>query len=446
MKKGLRNSVIAMIEKTHFRIFKYNLSEDMKIFLGNMSYAGISSVITAVMLGILQIVAVRALGPVEYGKVSLVFTVANFVPYLMFMGIHSGLSKYLPEKDPPGQQGIIITTSMLGILFFTCLTLTVSYLARNYISEMLNFDMAVYSVGIIYCVFTVFKTSTESILRGLLKFKTQAILDVSYTSIAFLIFFVMYLLGYGGSYIAYICSFSAGLLIYSVSVLVWHKQYLRISFWKISKFKTLLSYGIYSVIGSIALFVLWGSDRFFISKYLDLQSVGIYSVYYGASLIILGRFSSILIKVLFPTASGRPDKAEINKSLSKLMFIGFIPLFLLNFGIMLIMLRIYGNQYPFNLTWVILFSINAILYTYINSRGTLLVSQGVKGYAFYSFWSTCMAIFAFILYLAMIPPFGITGAIIAVIIVSFIFFIGLSYYTHNLFLREKKMSSSKLYM
>jgi O-antigen/teichoic acid export membrane protein len=98
MKRGLRNIIIDTVEKTHFRIFKYTISADMKIFLSNMSYAGISSVITAFMLGILQIVAVRVLGPVEYGKVSLVFTIANFVPYLMFMGIHSGLSKYLPEK------------------------------------------------------------------------------------------------------------------------------------------------------------------------------------------------------------------------------------------------------------------------------------------------------------------------------------------------------------
>lgn len=445
MKIHFKKRVINIVEKTHFRIFKYNISEDMKIFLSNMSYAGISSVITAVLLGILQIVAVRALGPVEYGKVSLVFTVANFVPYLMFMGLHAGLSKYLPENGPPNQKGIIITTSMLGILFFTCLTLAIAYFARNYVSELLNFNMTIYSVGVIYCIFTVFKTATESILRGLLKFKTQAILDVIYTSIAFLIFFVIYLLGYGKSYIFYVYSFSAGLLVYGVAVLVWYRRYLRISFFKIHIFKTLLSYGIYSVIGSIALFILWGSDRFFISRYLDIKSVGIYSVYYGASLIILGRFSSIFIKVLFPTASGRPDKAEINRSLGKLMLIAFLPLFLFNFVLMRIMLFIYGDQYPLNVGWIVLFSINAILYTYINSRGTLLVSQGIKGHAFYSFWSTCMAIFAFILYLMMIPRLGITGAIIAVIIVSFVFFVGLSYYSQKIFAREKSSSSFNTY-
>jgi len=354
------------------------------------------------------------------------------------------LSKYLPGDSSPEHKGIIITSSMLGMLFFTCLTLIAAYFASNYVSGILNFDKEIYSVGVVYCVFVVFKTATESILKGLLRFKTQAILDVIYTSVAFIIFFTIYLFGYSNSYLVYICSFSAGLFIYGISVLSRHKKYLRISFWKIEVFKILLSYGIYSVIGSIALFILWGSDRFFINKYLDIKSVGVYSVYYGASLIVLGRLSSIFIKVLFPTASGRTDKAEINRRLGKLMLIGFLPLLLVNFVLMYIMLLVYGDQYPLNIEWIILFSINAILYTYINSRGTLLVSQGVRGHAFYSFWSTCMAIFAFILYLLMIPSFGITGAIVSVIIVSFVFFVGLSYHSKKLFMLEKGLSLFKL--
>lgn len=437
MKFYLLDKILELAEKLHFRLFKYKLSLDMKTFLGNMGYAGLSSVITALLLGVLQIVAVRALGPTEYGKVTLVFTVANFMPYFMFMGLQAGLSKYLAEKNPENQKGMIVTTSLSGIFFFTAITVVLAYAARNYVPGVIGFSLSIYGIGVIYSVVTVFKTATECVLRGLLKFKTQAKLDIVYTSVAFVAFFLLYISPLKTSYITYIASFAVGLLTYAFTVLFKNRHYIKWHFFDINTFKTLLSYGVYSVIASFALFILWGSDRFFINKYLDIKSVGVYSVYYGTSLIVLGRFSSIFIKVLFPTASGMSDKLEMNKKLGKLMLFGILPLFILNFGMMSLMLLIYGNQYPFNPIWIGLFSLNAILYTYINSRGTLLVSQGMRGNAFYSFWSSFMAVLAFFLYLLMIPSFGLTGAILAVIVVSFVFFTGLSYYTKNLFEKEK---------
>jgi len=429
MTKSVKIIMFNFLAKIHFPFLKYELSTEMKSFVGNMGYAGISSLISGAMLAIVQILAVRSLGPTEYGKVSLVFALANFLPYFMFMGLQSGLVKYLPEKKEVNQKGIIITTSLLGILLFTCLSLVVAIFLRNFILNLFDLTLSIFYVSLIYSTFTVLKTATESILKGLLNFKMQAILDIAYTGVAAVFFILLYLLGYGNSYLIYILAFVLGLLIYVSIVLIKYKRFIKFYFWNYDSFKSLLSYGFFSVLGSVALFVLWGSDRFFLNKFLDVKSVGIYSVYYGTSLIVLGRFSSILLKVLFPTASGRTDKCEINKRLGKLMLIGFLPILVANCALMYIMMLIYGKEYPLKPDWILLFSVNAILYTYIGARGVLVVSQGVKGYAYYSTWSIIMAVLAFMLYLLAIPTFGVIGAIITVTLVSLIFFVGLSIYS-----------------
>ncbi|MEX1997132.1 MAG: oligosaccharide flippase family protein [Candidatus Andersenbacteria bacterium] len=432
MKQVFTDWVWRVGDKVNRRLYKHDLTADMRGFVSNLGYVGLSSIVSGLLFAVVQILAVRALGPAEYGRAALVFAVANVLPYPMFFGLQASVIKYLPEKRSTTERRRTITTFAGGTLFFSALTLVVAYFVRNQVTEILSLSSAVYTIALFYCIVTVFKTGMECVLRGLLKFKLQAALDIVYATVGAMIFLALYAAGAGTTYTDYIGALAGGLLAYAAAVLLTHWHYFKPSSWDTVALKQMLSYGAFSVLGSVALFILWGSDRFFLNRYLDVESVGIYSVYYGASLIVLGRVSSVFIKVFLPTASSRSDKLEINRRLNRLMFTGFIPLLLLNGLAMYITVLLYGDEYPMKFLWILLFSVNAILYTFVNVRGALVVAQGVRGHTFYSYWAVCMAALAFLLYLIMIPLLEVTGAIMAVMLVSFVFFVGLSGYAKRL--------------
>ncbi|OGL80299.1 hypothetical protein A3H10_03530 [Candidatus Uhrbacteria bacterium RIFCSPLOWO2_12_FULL_46_10] len=423
-----------IINRAHVFVFGKDIGSDMVRFVRNMSYMGLGAIVSGVILFVVQVVAVRVLGPEEYGKVALVFTAANFLPLFMLMGLQASVIKYLPEyKEQQNIQTMVISTGVAGGIFFMGIFAILFVVARDMMARLFDIPFGIVTIAIVYSVFTAVKLGAESILKGMLQFRTQAVMDVLYSVITFFVFFGLFLSKrLMLTFVDYLITFSVGLLVYALTVFMRNKQYIRVSSFDRKTLKTLLHYGFYSIVGSISLFILWGSDRFFLNKFLDIRSVGIYAVYYGASLMILGRFISVFMKVFLPTASSSQDKAGLDRKLNRLMKVTFFPLFLFNAFIIYILLLIYGKDYPVDVVWIFLFAFNAILYTFINAKGSLLVSEGVRGQRFYSVWSVSMAFLVFILNLFMIPAFGIAGAILSVIIVSLLFLIGLSLYSRRI--------------
>ena len=75
----MKNKLVNIIEKIHFLIFRHNMSLEMKKFLSNLSWSFSIGIIVMPLTMLVTTLAGRFMGPVEYGKYSLLVIINQFL-------------------------------------------------------------------------------------------------------------------------------------------------------------------------------------------------------------------------------------------------------------------------------------------------------------------------------------------------------------------------------
>jgi O-antigen/teichoic acid export membrane protein len=187
---------------------------------------------------------------------------------------------------------------------------------------------------------------------------------------------------------------------------------------------TLTKYGAFGLIGGASSAFYLNIDKILINRYMTLADVGIYKAYYFAFINNVIMFVGIFITVFFPTASKYKDKRTIFKRINRIIpyiiTIGFPVLMVLG----IIILKLYGPQYPLDVRLVILFSIAGICISIDSTYAWLMSAVGIKGIKIVSVAAVIVAVVNILLNLWLIPLIGIEGGAIAIII-SYLFSIGI---------------------
>lgn len=432
MIEQLKMFTLKFLNFFHLLIFKTEMGEITKNFVKNISYTTLGSIGYTFFLFFVNIAAVRVLGPEEYGKYILILSVMGFLEIPMFLGLSSSLMKYLPEADDEKNKLAVIATSF-WIIFISTVISTLSFLLfKNFFASLFGLPVALFIFAILYSVINVFQLTINSVLRGLHEFKKMAILQVVFAASIFVSFFTLLIYSGDKTFRLYVWSIVIGSVIYSLYYLITnYKKFSLFNFDK-NKLKILLNYGLLTVLNLISWFFISNTDRFFINKFISTSAVGIYAVYTGASMIIISKGLSPFLGVFFPTVSGMNNKLEINSKLNKLIKVGVIPFFAVNFILMYLMFLIYGNKYPVNFVWFLFFSISAILYAVAQVKWNLIFSQGTAALKTYAWCSLAGAVFSLVLNYVFIRRFGIAGALGASIFVSLFFLLTASVYLYKL--------------
>jgi O-antigen/teichoic acid export membrane protein len=162
-------------------------------------------------------------------------------------------------------------------------------------------------------------------------------------------------------------------------------------------------------------------DKLLINKYMSVSSVGIYLAYYMASMTVPEYLFRIFHSVFFPTVSKYEDKdkiyRKINKSIPYVSGWGFLFIFLGEF----VILKLYGNKYPLDPLWMILFAVASICPFISGIYSWLLVSVGEHGARINAFSTVFIALVNIGLNIIFIPSMGIIGATISRIIGSIVY-------------------------
>ena len=104
------------------------------------------------------------------------------------------------------------------------------------------------------------------------------------------------------------------------------------------------------------------------------------------------------------------------------MKIFFLPLLLVNGLVMYLMLLLYGKDYPINFGWMTVFSLNALLYSLVHIKWSMIITEGTDGLKVYAWHSLAGAIISLGLNIFLIKEFGIIGAAFAAI-VTYVYFL-----------------------
>ena len=380
-----------LVKLVYQRVFHEEMSADVQTFLKNVLYVSIGSIISAVFVIIFTILGGRILGPIEYGKFSLIQTVASFLLIPMLLGFATAMLKYSSEKnDFQRQSAIIITTSTL-VLLLTTVCIIIFIIFTPWLSKLFAIPMELFHLAIILAVILGFYTIVTSALRGLNMMKEYSIFQIVYGSIMLFSFFIFIIdrrptfgaMFYPMLITCFICTLAI--------IVIYIRKFKRWNF-ESSLVGHLSKYALFSAIGGISVTLYSNVDTIMISRYLNIKDVGIYNAYTTVSIGGTSILFSMFIAVFFPTISRYEKKGIIFKRTNKI--IPYIIILGVPFMIMceFITLKFYGNKYPVDWIWVILASVASIAVVIEGLYTWILNSVGSAGAKISALGAICIAV------------------------------------------------------
>ncbi len=409
------DKLFALINFVYRAIFHEEVSSEVEKFIKNLSYVGIGTITASVFSFSYNILAGRWLGPSEYGTFTLVQSVAMFLYIPMLLGFHTAMVKYNAEKIDFLRQRSIISTTYILVLLFTVISLLVYFIFSQEIMAIFSISSELFYFAVFFAVLFVFYTLAKEALRSLHMIQVYSRLMPVQSAILLLTFLIFVFVFKELSFRSPLYSM---LLAYGVTggiILAFLRRYLRPEFSKEWAHR-LHRYSIYSLMGGVSSVLYSNIDKIAINTYMSVSSVGVYWAYNYSFTTLILLLSSIFVTVFFPIASMCPNKEILFKRINKIVILLIMLGWPLAASTGYVILKLYGEGYPFDLSFALLFATVGICISVDNLYGQLLNSVGVKGARITSFGAVVLALVNVSLNLLFIPRIGLIGAVIATII------------------------------
>jgi O-antigen/teichoic acid export membrane protein len=349
MSEIIKQKLISITEKIHFRIFRQAMSEEMRNFLGHLSWSFLGGGIAAAVMMIINIGAGRLMGPIEYGKYGLVLAIGQIfmIPILFGLDI-SGVRLISKEKDE--EQKIKNISSIFYCILFSSLVFILIFLIfHNFVSEKFNVNSTILSIAALYAIITSLRAIADIFARGFFLFKKQffaRIFELGTTTVLFSLFFFYYV---KRNYIFYMLALLGGSLVFFFLLL---KRYLvRMTRFDYQSLKKQISYSSIFMLDTTLATVFNSLNTLLIAKYLGVLELGIYMAYITASTGMVMQVTQMFINVFFPSVAKVFSKSIIIK-LERLVRIFFIPGFIVISGIIFIIIKLFGKSYGISLAYI----------------------------------------------------------------------------------------------
>ena len=391
-----KKKLVNIISKFHLCIFGYTMSDKMIVFLHGLSWSFFGGVISAGIIFIVQVFAARWLGPEQFGKYTLVSSIATFFAMFMKFGLDIATLRYI-SFSTDNIQKIFFYRNLIKITMFTIFFMGtgISVLAYFFCSHcFVSYRLLVFAT--VLSMFLVIKDNIDIFVRAFNFFKLQAFYRFLEAITVLLIFIVLLKLFEMNDFKALIIASIFGIVV--IFMLAYNKIINIVYNTKSTSFynkinKKIYQYARYALLGAFTSTLMWSGDKIVIGKYLGEFQLGVYNAYFILSIAIVMQLSALFINVFFPTVSRYKNKKRILYKINKI-YILLMPLGVAVFIIILLGGRyIYGQEYFINLTLIYLFSFVSVIQIYFTILWWLIASQGVEGIRFTSLNGIVMGLF-----------------------------------------------------
>jgi len=423
MKNPLFATILDIIGLFYERLFHEDVTVEVEMFIKNLSYMGIGTIIASVFSFAYNILAGRWLGPSEYGYFTLVQSVAMFLYIPMMLGFHTALVKYNTEKIDFLRQRCIISTTFILVFLFTIVSLLIYFVFSKQIMNIFSISQDIFYFALVFAVLYVFYTLMIETMRSLHRITEVSLFNPIFSLILFFSFLALIFVFNDLTFKSPLFSM---LLAYGITggiLLAFLRKYIRPEF-SLSWAKKLQKYSIYSLIGGISFVLYMNFGKIVINMYLPVSNVGIYWAYNYSFTAVIFLFTSIFVTVFFPVASMCLDKGMLFRRINKIVILLIIIGWPLSLVSGYIILKMYGTEYPFDLPLTLLFATGGICIAVDQLYGQLVCSVGVNGIKIESYAAVVLAGVNVILNFLLIPVIGLAGAVVATII-SYLFSISI---------------------
>lgn len=378
----VKRKIMSIAEVLHLRIFGHEMSDEMRKFLGHLSWSFFGGIIASGILFVVNILAGRWLGPVEYGKYGLVIAISSIFIIPMTIGIDNASIYYIAKSESEEEKKKYLSSSFFLFLILICLSSLIFLLFNTFLAKIFNTDFDILKITLIFSIFLAIRTILDSYIKGFHFFKFQSlgkILESITVVISFILLFCLFNLVRFESYILSL------LISYTVIILTYLLKFRNYFYINISHAKKILLYGSFASLGSLSGIMLNSFDKILINKYIGQEQLGIYNAYFTSSFLLVSQLTALFINVFFPFLSSLKEKNMVLKKINKLSGIFLIPALVVLCAIIWISITFFGYKYDKNIFLIIEFGIFGITTLYVAITSWLIASLGKEGVKFVAF-------------------------------------------------------------
>lgn len=377
-----KEKIYTAVNRMHQLIIGGDAGDDTKRFIKNISVSFVGGLGAFAILFVASVVAARFLGPTEYGKYAVLFSLAQllslaFVLELDVSALYFFAGAQTKKKDIAGS---IMMMFIINVIAFSFLAVSIYHF----------FDFSHMSyvafVGALIMAYTfALKRLIDAFLRADDRFGVQSILrSIEALSVLISIVVVFYGLSYH-VYYGYALSIIFGGIVFSVCGAWFVRQYIGRPRWHGVQINEIFRYNIYGMINAFVNGMIKNADKILVATFLGVSVAGVYAVYFTASVIVGARITQIFMNVFFPTARSNTKKihamyTKINRFFVRLS----IPLIVCASGGVALIVWTYGSQYPFVWTWIVCGGVYIVVHFFASLYGMLLSSMSQNGYKLYN--------------------------------------------------------------
>ena len=396
---------------------------NLKIFVKDFSTVSLGNVLSRLFSAVISIVVARTLGPVYFGKFSVLFSImmviASGLSGIDFTYIHATLNPHIKIK-------VEFSDYLYFKMFVSLILIIVGFIFTPYINENI-FKQGVTSLGIVITLFSAFcfilYTTVYTYYQVVQEFTKYSCTQVTYYFLVLLIIVLLVKFDIKKYEFFLLPYLIVGLFIFFF-FLIFHKNSFLLKEHNLFNIAKMGKW----IIPSEMFSILFGRlDLLILSHYISGPNLG----YYSAALRIVNiylTFTAAFSAIMLPKASGVKSKAQKEKFLKASLLLSFV-LVLLNCILILmskyIVLILYGADYLESYKFTRLLLISYVPFTLYQPFRYLTYTYNKTFYLFLIPFVQCVLLI--LLSMNFIKLFSIPGVIyakaVAFIIGGLIFFL-----------------------
>jgi O-antigen/teichoic acid export membrane protein len=411
-----------IINRLYRTLIGQDVGERTQTMLSGLNWVLPATLISRVLTGLTTIGVGRWQGAAIYGDANVSIALTSWIQLPMMLGILTALMHYLPQTQKLDQPAWISTCIFLS-LFFCGMTVIVSLEFKSFWARFAHVNPTAIGPAVLWCIGFLLYSLSTSIFIGLERFQWRAYSEIAFSSlypISVLVFHYSHHLD-AAHYVASLAlAYAAAGLIGVVNIL--RRQTLFV--FRMTYAKSLCSYGLWSVPGSLVLALLNSPARLIAARLLNSHNVGILSAYQQGSVQMALFLLTPLSQVFFPIASRTPNPVTLLNKITRFLVTSSPFLFLFNMVLIWLTFKLLGKDYEFMWSGILIFSLAAVTTFCHGLLAWFMTSQGVRPMVWGSISGIVAGIVNIVLCIVLIKRWQVFGAGVAMAIAPIVGIIG----------------------
>ena len=165
---------INILESVHFRIFGHSISEQMMVFLKNLSWSLFGGIVASFLMLAVNIGVGRYFGPEEYGKYNLILSVSQILLVFIYLGTDVSSVRYISREEGLQRKRSFLSSSFYFVVGTILFSWVVYYLMHQLIESSFHVDGQYILFPLIFGTFLALKGMLDGYLRAFSLFRFQA--------------------------------------------------------------------------------------------------------------------------------------------------------------------------------------------------------------------------------------------------------------------------------